>query len=247
MACLDGEELSCAGTHAPEDIEADMIAVVNDLRPCSLDGPSPSGSRLSVDPCFIPEPELHLGIPDKTSQPIREFLPEFFILPVGPRLRYFQDVTLLVKKAKDGVVGTIEGIFLCDMSMERRSGPKGPLRTARLFELFKNLFLLSPRNQRCPSSPSLRDKPIGEGLDDLPYGALGQLDGLHHLLPGGADEQHDDDERPPIRFPVAGPPQGLKIGKGRILRIGSKVMLRHDSYQITCLSKCLGITTSNVN
>jgi hypothetical protein len=24
-------------------------------------------------------------------------------------------------------------------------------------------------------------------------------------------------------------------------------MLRHDSYQITCLSKCLGITTSNVN
>jgi len=251
VARLDGEEFPRPGTDGTHDVEADMVAVMNHFLSGSFDGPTSPGSRFSVDACFVPVPKLDIEILRKGLESIGELPPECFILSIRPRLRYLQDVTLLVKKTKDRIVGTLKRVFFGDMSMKGRSRPEGPLRTAGFFELFENLFLVLSRDQTSPSRPSLCNKSIGavyvESLDNLPYGAFSQFDRLHHLLSGRAEKEHDDDETSTIRFPVAGLSDSLEIGEGRIFGIRHKVTLSHDPYGTTNLNKCLGITTLNGN
>lgn len=57
-----------------------------------------------------------------------------------------------------------------------------------------------------PSTPS-RLKAEMVFLTALP----GELRCLSPLLPGGADEEHANDETPAVRFPVSRPPRRLEI------------------------------------
>jgi hypothetical protein len=182
---------------------------------------------------------LHRGRPGTrryhNGSPLwRRTLPctQYLILPVGPWLRYFQDIALLVEETTHRVVRALHPVLFRNMAMERSCSPKSPLRTSRFLELFQDLLLPGTRDERCTARPLLRDETVDavrvKGSDDLSYCAIRQFDRLHHLFPGGTDKEHVNSETSPVRFPIPGLSSCLEIGKGCVFGIGSDIPLSHD-------------------
>ena len=224
---------------------------MSDFGSRSLDCPSSSWFGFSFYPCFIPIPELDLWIVHKVFQSFYKLFSCFVILSVRPGFGYFQNISFLMKKAKDCVVRALKGIFISDVSMEGRGRPEGSLSPTRLLKFLDDLLFLFTRNKPFSSAPLLRDKSIHaivvEGLDDLLYGTFRQINCLHHLFSRRADEKHDNDKASSIRLPVASLTYCLEIGQGGIFGVGNEITLRHDSYIGTTLVKCLEISTANRN